>query len=165
MINFDRITDDIFVGSCPTNTIDVERLKNAGISAVLNLQTHGDFITHKIHWPTLAQSYRQHDISVRRVPIIDFDQEDLAKRLPQATHSLKRLIDNNHIVYVHCTAGVERSPATVVGYLARHKRLGLNRALSIVKSAHRCNPCDDALQKADTIFQTAIENGGTAAPH
>ena len=43
MINFDPIDGGIFVGTCPTSLIDIQRLKQAGFTSVLNLQTDVDF--------------------------------------------------------------------------------------------------------------------------
>ena len=46
MINFDQIEGDIFVGSAPQNSVDVARLKQMKITAVLSLQSDHDFKSH-----------------------------------------------------------------------------------------------------------------------
>ncbi len=149
MINFDRIIDNIFVGSCPTTPVDVSRLQQAGITAVLNLQTDTDFRTLGIDWPTLEIAYEAAGISPWRFPIIDFDREDLVQLLPDAARSLDDMLGREHRVYVHCTAGMERSPAVVIAYLVWHRGSGLSTALKQVKAARRCRPFEDALQRAD----------------
>jgi len=50
-------------------------------------------------------------------PIHDFNAEDLEEKLHGAALALKNLRDQGRSVYVHCTAGMGRAPATVVVYL------------------------------------------------
>ena len=52
-----------------------------------------------------------------RRPIRDFDIEDMRRQLPDAISSLARLLGAGHKVYVHCTAGLGRSPLVTLGYL------------------------------------------------
>ncbi len=47
----------------------------------------------------------------------DFNLRDQQERLPEAVASLHRLISDGHRVYVHCTAGINRAPLTVLAYL------------------------------------------------
>ena len=121
----------------------------AGISAVLNLQTDSEFHLLGIDWPRLEQAYDAAGIAVWRQPITDFDRDDLVIRLPAAVRSLADMLDSGHRVYVHCTAGMERSPAVVIAYLAWHRGPDLASALAEVKAARRCKPFEDALQRAD----------------
>ena len=150
--NFDPIVDQIFVGRGPTTADHIAQMKAAGVTAVLNLQTDQDFLDQGIDWPRLVTAYEQNDIRIVRMEIIDFDKQDLIEKLPEATAKLADLIDQGEHVYVHCTAGKERSPGTVACYLAWHRELGLARALEIVKSARDCKPFEDALTTADQNY-------------
>ena len=49
---------------------------------------------------------------------------------------LKRLISQNKKVYVHCSAGMYRSPQIVVLYLVLHENYILEEAMSIVTERH-----------------------------
>ena len=153
MILFDRVTERIFVGTCPTSTVDLNRLKQAGFTAVLSLQTDGDFITHQIPWPHLEQGYLDLGIALYRVPIIDFDHQDLASRLPAAADQLGEIVEIHDRVYVHCTAGMQRAPSTVIGHLAWNCGMGLAPAIEWVTSARHCDPPMEALEIADTLVQ------------
>ena len=153
MINFDKIIENIFVGTCPASPVDITRLQQAGITAVLNLQTDMDFGRLGIDWLQLETAYETADIAPYRVPIVDFDRDDLVELLPAAAQTLNNMLDNDHRVYVHCTAGIERSPAVVIAYMAWHKRWGMERSIELVKAARNCSPYEDALQQADILRQ------------
>ncbi|SRR5690606_33253591 len=149
VLQFDQVLDEVFIGTCPVRAADVRRLKSAlGVSAVLNLQTDEDFERWRIDWPALLAAYGTHEIAVERVPIRDFDPEDLAARVTQAAERLARLIEVGHRVYVHCTAGQQRSPAAVICYLVTRHGYDLDAAFARVSENRRCSPDMGALAAA-----------------
>src|SRR5262245_56603528 len=99
-----KILEHLYIGSCPTTSHDIEVLHKTGIAAVLNLQTSADETYMKMDGATLQACYHSHGIKVRRVPVRDFDPEDLAKTLPRCVSALRELLDAGHAVYLHCTA-------------------------------------------------------------
>jgi len=50
MINFNRIEENIFVGSAPQGEVDATRLKQMKISAVVSLQSDHDLRSYRIDW-------------------------------------------------------------------------------------------------------------------
>ena len=155
MIDFDRVAERLFVGVCPTTPADAEQLKQAGMTAILNLQTDQDFDHHGINWPQLTQAYRRLNLTLHRLPIIDFDKADLVARLPDAARLLADTLACGHLTYLHCTAGKERSPAVAVAYLAWHRQLGLAHAVRQVRTMRDCKPYTDALARADQLYGQA----------
>ncbi len=153
MINFHQITDKIFIGTYPTDRIDIQHLQQAGLTAVLNLQSDTDLERPGMDWPGLKQHYRNAGLCVCRLPITDFDHEDLIQKLPAAAQTLAGLVDAGHRVYVHCTAGKQRSPGVVIGYLAWHDKFALEEALERVLTAHHCDPPASVLKTADAHVQ------------
>ena len=149
MINFGRIEQNIFVGSAPQAAIDVDRLKQMKITAVLSLQSDHDFRTHQIDWPLLQSAYQQHDIAVQRFPIIDFDEIDLGNKLVPPVKTLNNLLLVGHRVYVHCNAGICRAPATILGYLCHFRGMSIEQGLQHIR-LHRpqANPYRAAVLKA-----------------
>jgi protein-tyrosine phosphatase len=147
MINFDRIHGNLFVGTCPSSEIDVRRLTQAGISAVVNLQSDQDFSVRSIDWPDLEQRYYQSGIMPYRIPMIDFDEADIERLLPQATRVLATALEAGHRVYLHCTAGRERSPTTAVAWLAWYGGMSLEQALKTVRDARKTNPYEGILKR------------------
>lgn len=145
-IDFDRVLPDIYVGTYPSSTKDIDRLKTeCSITAVLNLQSDNDLRFHRIDWPSLEEHYSKSGIEVRRVPIEDFDHKDLKNKLGQCAAVLDELIGTGRRVYVHCTAGLNRSPTTVIAYLYRYRGYDLETAERIMRSSRTCEPYVDLI--------------------
>lgn len=127
--------------------MDLERLQSGPkISAVLNLQTDSDFKALRLNWPKIRQGYVDRNMRFERWPITDFSPEDLELRLEGAANLLGQLIAGGHRVYVHCTAGVGRAPATVIAYLAWHSGMDIDEAYQLVKSLRACDPYIDVIR-------------------
>lgn len=149
VIHFNQIVEGVFVGMCPAGRDDAENLKRAlGVSAVLNLQTDEDFEEWGVEWPQLEQAYHELGIEVRRVPIADLDPEDLRDKLRSAVEALRELVSGGHRVYLHCTAGVERSPTVVVAYLAWSEGWSVDQAGEHVKRVRYCAPDLELIRRA-----------------
>ncbi|HPP52236.1 MAG TPA: dual specificity protein phosphatase family protein, partial [Thermoguttaceae bacterium] len=99
----------VYVGSCPVEPADIDQLKELGITAVFSLQTEEDFLFWGIDWPALESAYRKMDIELVRIPVQDFSPEDLREKLPACVAALEKLLQAGHTVFVHCSAGVNRS--------------------------------------------------------
>ena len=149
MINFDRIEADIFIGSAPQTSVDVARLTQMKTTAVLSLQSDHDLKSHKIDWKKMEKTYQHNDITVKRFPIIDFDEEDLGNRLAEPVKALNELMQAEHRVYVHCNAGICRAPATVLGYLCHFRGMELAQGLEYIRANRpQVNPYKGAVSKA-----------------
>lgn len=140
-----KILDDLYVGSCPATQADVEKLKELGIAAVLNLQTDEDISWRGIDRENLIFAYRAYRIAEVRHPIRDFDYEDLRRQLPKAVNLLSTLLKRGHRVYVHCTAGMNRSPTVVIAYLYWGKKWDFPDAVRFVCQHHPCDPFLEAI--------------------
>lgn len=143
-MNLDQILANLFVGSCPESTDDIDRLKqDCGVTAVLNLQTDEDFD----YWNIASGRLRAHchdcRIEFRRAPVRDFDPESLQTNLPACVRVLDGLLSDGHTVYVHCTVGAGRAPSVVIAYLHWAGQWDLDKAVDHVS---RCRPCQPNLQ-------------------
>jgi len=147
MINFNRISDRIFVGTCPASAVDVRRLAQAGIDAVVNLQTDQDFIALGIDWPALEHAYFEQGIEVYRYPMIDFDEADIESRLRAAAAVVNDALDAGHRIYLHCTAGQERSPTTAAAWLTLFGDRSPDDALQQVKQARKSRPYSEMVMR------------------
>ena len=148
MITFGSITPMLFVGSYPRSQIDVSRLHAAEITAVLNLQTDADIEALSVDGAALSNHYGERDIVMARFPIRDFDPDDVEQRLGNAVIVLDRLLDSGHRVYVHCTAGINRSPTVVIAYLTWYCGWSLDQAAAHVRERHRCEPYVEVIGRA-----------------
>jgi atypical dual specificity phosphatase len=117
-LNWNEIRADLVVGSCPMTPADIKRLQaKARVTALLSLQ-HQDCLDHfDIDYPRHVQQGQQLRLTMARCPMRDFDDEDQRRCLPDAVRALKTLLESGHRVYVHCTAGINRSPLVALAYL------------------------------------------------
>lgn len=113
---------------------DVEVLrKNVPATAVLSLQhpeCHGAF---GIKDDDIAAAWKEYDVTYVRVPMRDFDEQSQMKNLPYAVRALADLLADNHTVYVHCTAGINRSTLVVLAYLVFFEDFTDQQALAFLK--------------------------------
>jgi protein-tyrosine phosphatase len=145
-MDYAQILSGLFVGSYPQAIDDVERLRReSAITAVLNLQTDEDIDSVKLDWRPLEVHYRASRIDLLRLPVKE-EQIELREKLPQCVRTLASLISAGRTVYLHCTAGVGRSPTVAIGYLHWSLGWGFDAAVTHVKQARQCSPHLEALR-------------------
>ena len=155
MINFDRIENNIFIGTAPQNDVDVTRLAKMKITAVVSLQSDHDLAGLRINWKKLQSNYQDNNISIQRFPIIDFDEVDLGNRLAEPIQALNALLAVGHRVYVHCNAGICRAPATVLGYLCHYKGMDVKEGLRYIRENRpQVHPYINSVERALKRLQT-----------
>lgn len=71
----------------------------------------------------MTDHYKKVGIKAVHFPIHDFNEIDLTEKLPAASEILRNLIEEGSHVYVHCTAGMGRAPATVLVYLCMNCKM------------------------------------------
>lgn len=146
MLDFDRIAEFLYVGTCPITSEDVQQLTDSGFEVVVNLQSDKDFERIKINWPLLEQAYSKNNIESCRVPMLDFEEDHIVSLLPQAIMQLDVYLSAQKKTYLHCTAGRERSPTVAAGWLIKHGGLSLDQTLNLVRSVRRTNPYEHMLK-------------------
>ncbi|MDX2271533.1 MAG: dual specificity protein phosphatase [Cyanobacteriota bacterium] len=68
------------------------------------------------------------------------------EQLRRAVEVVHRSVEKNMPIYVHCLAGIERSPLVCIAYLCCYQNLQLQDALTWVKQVHpRTMPTRDQL--------------------
>lgn len=87
-------------------------------------------------------------IEVRRVPILDFNDDDLRNKLPEAVRVLSELVNVKHDVIVHCNAGANRSPSVVIAWLSWELGWKLDEAERHVISCRPCAPVMEVVRLA-----------------
>lgn len=70
------------------------------------------------------------------LPDSHYDYELEVKQIAAAVEWVYQSIQNQMPVYVHCLAGMERSPTICVAYLCRYYNLELWEAINWLKQAH-----------------------------
>lgn len=151
-MDYDQVLPRIFVGDFPDSAADIEDLRrDAGVTAVLNLQTDQDMSRFGLDWSLLEKHYRMRGMEVRRFPVTDFDSDDLRRKLPGCVRALDDMLRAGHIVYVHCSAGAGRSPSVVIAYLVWREDWKLDHAVLHVKKCRSCMPDLEAIRSAAPV--------------
>ncbi len=135
-LNWDPIRDDLVIGSCPYNAADLKYLRiRADISAVLSVQDDECLEKLEIDYPKLVQQGHKQWLVMERSPMRDFDREDQVIRLPNAVRVLHRLLSQRHCVYLHCTAGINRSPLVALAYMTWVEGHTLDETMLLLRDA------------------------------
>jgi protein-tyrosine phosphatase len=156
-MDLDEILPELFVGAAPDGPDNIRLWKQQGITAVLTLQTDEDLQRHGLNWPQRQACYVAEGLTVRRVAVRDFDDNDLRSKLPECTRVLDELLAERHVVYVHCSAGVNRSPCVVICYLHWYLGWCLKEAERHVRKYHRCSPATEVIGLATRDRRQALE--------
>jgi len=144
-MNYSIILPTLWLGPNPIDTEEFDDLKALGITAILSLQSPED-VEEPGRDRTMAASA---GLTYCNVAVIDFDSDDLRNRLPTCVKALERLLQAGHTVYLHCTAGVSRSPTVAAAYLHWYLGMPLDRALDHVCELRNCCPDKDAILKSE----------------
>jgi len=147
-MDYAQVTSRLYVGSCPKTIADVERLRqDLAITAVLNLQTEEDMASVNLNWPPLEAYYNGNTINLCRMPMKE-EQRELREKLLQCVDTVESLLVAGHTVYLHCTAGIGRSPTVAIGYLRCCLGWQLDAAVRYAKQVRQCSPHVEALRLA-----------------
>ena len=72
----------------------------------------------------MQERYKERGITAIHFPIHDFNEQDLRNKLFEAGNIINDMINRQGLtVYVHCTAGMGRAPASVLIYLCLFKKI------------------------------------------
>jgi protein-tyrosine phosphatase len=147
-MDYAQVLPKVFVGSHPHINEDIDSLqRDLGATAVLNLQTDEDMITADLNWKPLESHYQTSTLRLFRVPMKE-EQAVLREKLFECIHALERLLAAGHTVYLHCTAGIARSPTVAIGYLYYCLGWELDAAVDHVMRVRQCLPHLEALRLA-----------------
>mmetsp|Transcript_5298 Transcript_5298/g.8928 ORF Transcript_5298/g.8928 Transcript_5298/m.8928 type:complete len:295 (+) Transcript_5298:843-1727(+) len=116
----------ITVGSFPQNEMEIHQMRDAGVTAVLDIQTGTDYRQRGYVMERMLRFYKSVGINlVLNFPVSDVREEEYIDQLFQACMHLHDMIDvKGHHVYLHCSTGVSRAPTLALVYLAlflKHK--------------------------------------------
>lgn len=109
------------------------KLRSSKVRAVLSLQSKRDLKAFNIDIDRLHQLYRKHDITPFTLEILDMKMEDFVRKSNEAVKLLRQLVETYGSVYVHCTAGIFRSPQLIAIYLILYESYSIENAINHIK--------------------------------
>jgi hypothetical protein len=134
-LNWNEVRSDLVVGSCPMTAEDLTRIRDrTGVDGVLCVQSDECLAHFGIDYSEHLRHGGRLGLDMRRVPMGDFDVADQRRHLGNAVRTLGQLLSAGRRVYVHCTAGLGRSPLVVVGHLTLVEMMPEAEAFALVKA-------------------------------
>ncbi len=131
-------------GAAVRTVEDVELLVEASVTAVVCLQSDADVASY--HFDTVRDRCVALGMTHTRVPIIDFEPEDLWVHLDAAVAAVQAQVEGGRKVYVHCTVGLNRSPSVVIAWLVAHRGRALRDATEWLMERREVYPYPDVMQ-------------------
>lgn len=145
--DFHEVFAGLHVGPCPNSPERIRTLRERGISGVVSVQTDEDLTGMGMSWQLMWRFLVAQGFAAHRHAIVDFDDKALLAGLDRAIDAVHDLRQGGRQVYLHCSAGVNRSPTVAIGYLVRHHGLTLEAAWAQVTSARPSAPNRSVLEK------------------
>ena len=118
----------LFLGAMPTNAAEMQMLLSTGIDSILTVQEEYEYGENL---PSMES------VLWKRLPIRDWNLGGLPTidQLETGANLLHDWIDeNDRIVYVHCFAGMGRSPLVCLAYLTKWKKMSLEEGLRFLRA-------------------------------
>jgi atypical dual specificity phosphatase len=102
-------------------------------TALLSVQHDECRAAFGIDLDTMRSHAARRGLALANTPMRDFDLADQRQHLAAAVRALAALLGHGHRVYVHCTAGINRAPLTVLGYLTFVESLCPHEAFEVLR--------------------------------
>lgn len=143
-----KIEDGLWVGEVPRSEEDYVYLRALGVDTIVSLQTDEEVERYGLLPQAKFSLQARHRIVEHRYPIEDFPSPDLRVRCAGAVRLVAKLRAKGHKVYLHCTAGLNRSPTVAAAYLAWTRGLKAGEACDLVIEARMSSPDEEAVEMA-----------------
>jgi len=156
-----QVSRQIILGNCPQHKAHINTLKEMGVTVVMNFQTEADCAKNCVQdtgmeMNVLAVKDLYDDVGIQYIwlPTWDMSTSGRVTMLPHASFTLAGLIKRQHVVFVHCNAGVGRSVAAVCGFLAFSVGLSFRQLQHVVARARTVAFFDfQALEQAKPQYE------------
>ncbi len=141
------LMNQLAVGPIPLSKERQDLLIDSGIRSILTVCSESD---GKLPEDLLAK-VRWHRVAL---PDSHSSERMTETQLAEAITVAQELLQDTAPLYIHCVAGMERSPSVCVAYLCKYKGMQLWEALNWVKQANSpTNILDSQLQAIQSILK------------
>lgn len=140
LFQIDEVADGLWVGPCPSSPERIRSLRERGITGLVSVQTDSDLQATGLSWPLMWRFLLAQGLACQRQAIEDFNDRALRGGLDLAVQAVDELRRAGHPVYLHCTAGVNRSPTVAIAWLVKHGGMDLDAAWQQVTERRSCQP-------------------------
>ena len=116
--SLDEIIPGLYLGSW-LQSKDLELLRGKGITHIINL--------------SLLSNYYENEFTYYKIEINDDEDEDISKFFNKSNKFIYNALWRGGKVFVHCLAGISRSPTIVLAFLIRKRKLTFEDAFKLLK--------------------------------
>jgi len=113
----------LFLGS-QEDVLSTKVMQDLQITHVINVSCHGE------RAPFIDENDDEHFL---RIPVNDCLNAQLSPFFDRSFAFIEKARQNNGKVFIHCLAGISRSPALAVAYVMRHLKLSVDDAYRYIK--------------------------------
>lgn len=160
--DYHRIRPYLIVGTQPQTPDDVDRLREReGVTCVFNTQQEKDWKYWNVDFEAVKRQVEKREMTLVRYPFEDFSADSLREGLPAAAALLDAAIARGDTVYLHCTAGMGRSPGLAIAYMYwfLDEFDTLDAAYEGLTSIRPCGPKKESIRGATCdILEAVAEN-------
>lgn len=117
-----RVTDFLFVGGAGAAK-DRDALREAGVTHIINCAA------------TVAPDFFPDDFLYYNIRLRDHSSQDIARHFYNVFDFIEKARRRGGRVFVHCVKGISRSPTMAIAYLMWYKRIGMYKALDLLRQA------------------------------
>ena len=140
--DIDQITETIYLGNIDA-AFNKKKLKQLGIKKVLTVMS------------AFGNHYSPHEFIHKSIDVDD----DFRTNIIQYFKECFLFIEGNDKIFVHCAAGMSRSPTIVIAYIMWKKKLRLNEAIKFVKEKRSIiSPNDNFMNQLKIFEELLIKN-------
>ena len=140
--DIDQITETIYLGNIDA-AFNKKKLKQLGIKKVLTVMS------------AFGNHYSPHEFIHKSIDVDD----DLRTNIICHFKECILFIEGKDKIFVHCAAGMSRSPTIVIAYIMWKRKLRLNEAIKFVKEKRSIiSPNDNFMNQLKIFEELLIKN-------
>ena len=115
---------DLYFGSYPSADSDIQRLHQAGVTQVINLQTEEEMRFYDIQVDEIQHSCAKRGMKFTKAPLKDFEEGEYCFDLFRIAQKIHHIVDvERQSLLIHCSSGITRSPTLALVYLCLFKKI------------------------------------------
>ena len=140
--DIDQITETIFLGNIDA-AFNKKKLKQLGIKKVLTVMS------------AFGNHYSPHEFIHKSIDVDDDFRTNIICHFKECI----LFIEGKDKIFVHCAAGMSRSPTIVIAYIMWKRKLRLNEAIKFVKEKRSIiSPNDNFINQLKIFEELLIKN-------
>lgn len=140
--DIDQITETIYLGNIDA-AFNKKKLKQLGIKKVLTVMS------------AFGNHYSPHEFIHKSIDVDDDFRTNIICHFKECIS----FIEGKDKIFIHCAAGMSRSPTIVIAYIMWKRKLRLNEAIKFVKEKRSIiSPNDNFMNQLKIFEELLIKN-------